>query len=88
MVFDKDGLEVKAILDWELSTLGSPIADFTYHMMAWRLPVGAKGLGILGANLKDLNIPSEEEYSELYYKKTGRIKLKTGISLWLIISFA
>ncbi len=76
MVFDKDSLEVKAILDWELSTLGSPIADFTYHMMAWRLPVGAKGLGILGANLKDLNIPSEEEYSELYYKKTGRDKIE------------
>ena len=76
MVFDKDSFEVKAILDWELSTLGSPIADFTYHMMAWRLPVGAKGLGILGANLKDLNIPSEEEYSELYYKKTGRDKIE------------
>ena len=76
MVFDEDSLEVKAILDWELSTLGSPIADFTYHMMAWRLPVGAKGLGILGANLNELNIPSEEEYAELYYKKTGRSKIE------------
>ena len=76
MVFDENTLEVKAILDWELSTLGSPIADFTYHMMAWRLPVGAKGLGILGANLKELNIPPEEEYAELYYKKTGRNKIE------------
>jgi len=76
MVFDEDSFTVKAILDWELSTLGSPIADFTYHMMAWRLPVGAKGLGILGANLKDLNIPSEQEYSELYYKQTGRDKIE------------
>jgi len=76
MVFDENSLEVKAILDWELSTLGSPIADFTYHMMAWRLPVGAKGLGILGANLNELNIPSEEEYAELYYKKTGRSKIE------------
>ena len=76
MVFDENTLEVKAILDWELSTLGSPIADFTYHMMAWRLPGGAKGLGILGANLKELNIPAEDEYAELYYKKTGRNKIE------------
>ncbi len=76
MVFDENTLEVKAILDWELSTLGSPIADFTYHMMAWRLPGGAKGLGILGANLNELNIPAEDEYAELYYKKTGRNKIE------------
>jgi len=76
IIFDKESLEVKAILDWELSTLGSPIADFTYHMMAWRLPVEAKGLGILGADLKKLNIPSEKEYAELYYQKTGREKIE------------
>ena len=44
--------------------------------MAWRLPGGAKGLGILGANLKELNIPAEDEYAELYYKKTGRNKIE------------
>lgn len=76
MIFDPNTHKVQAILDWELSTLGNPIADFTYHMMSWRLPVAAGGLGMFGANLQSLNIPSEEEYSELYYKKTGRIKIE------------
>ena len=76
MIFDPETHQVKAILDWELSTLGNPIADFTYHMMSWRLPAAAKGLGMLGADLKSLNIPSEDEYSELYYKKTGRNKIE------------
>ena len=64
MIFDPITHEVKAILDWELSTLGNPIADFTYHMMSWRLPAGAKGLGMMGSDLKSLNIPSESEYAE------------------------
>ena len=76
MIFDKKNNSVVAILDWELSTLGNPIADFTYHMMSWRLPVGARGMGIMGADLKKLNIPKEDEYAELYYKKTGRTKIQ------------
>ena len=72
MIFDKQNNKVMAILDWELSTLGNPIADFTYHMMSWRLPAAAKGLGMMGSNLEELNIPSEHEYAEMYYKKTGR----------------
>ena len=76
MVFDKDTNEVIAILDWELSTLGHPIADFTYHMMCWKLPLAAEGIGILGANLKELNIPNENEYAEAYYKKTNRNEIQ------------
>ena len=76
MIFNKDTNHVEAILDWELSTLGNPIADFTYHMMSWRLPVGAKGLGMMGSDLKELNIPSENEYAEMYYKKTGRSRVE------------
>ena len=76
MIFDKKNNSVVAILDWELSTLGNPIADFTYHMMSWRLPVGARGMGIMGADLQKLNIPKEDEYAELYYKKTGRTKIQ------------
>ena len=37
MIFDPETHQVKAILDWELSTLGNPIADFTYHMMSWKI---------------------------------------------------
>ena len=76
MIFDKKNNSVVAILDWELSTLGNPIADFTYHMMSWRLPVGARGMGIMGADLQKLNIPKEDEYAELYYKRTGRTKIQ------------
>ena len=76
MIFDKQNNKVMAILDWELSTLGNPIADFTYHMMSWRLPAAAKGLGMMGSNLEELNIPSEHEYAEMYYKKTGRSKIE------------
>ena len=72
MVFDKHSNQVIAILDWELSTLGHPIADFTYHMMTWRMPLGVQGIGILGANLDELNIPNENEYADAYYQKTNR----------------
>ena len=74
MIFDENN-RVIAVLDWELSTLGNPIADFSYHMMSWRLPVGAK-IGMLGANLDELNIPNETDYAELYYNKTGRNKIE------------
>ena len=74
MIFDNNN-KVIAVLDWELSTLGNPIADFSYHMMSWRLPVGTK-IGMLGANLEELNIPTEQEYADLYYKKTGRNKIE------------
>ena len=74
MIFDENN-RVIAVLDWELSTLGNPIADFSYHMMSWRLPVGTK-IGILGANLDELNIPNETDYAELYYNKTGRNKIE------------
>ena len=74
MIFDKNN-KVIAVLDWELSTLGNPIADFSYHMMSWRLPIEAK-IGMLGANLEELNIPTEQEYADLYYKRTGRNKIE------------
>ena len=76
MVFDKNTNEVIAILDWELSTLGHPIADFTYHMMTWKMPLAVQGIGILGANLKELNIPNEDEYAEAYYRKTNRNEIQ------------
>jgi aminoglycoside phosphotransferase (APT) family kinase protein len=43
--------------------------------MSWRLPIGAK-IGMLGANLEELNIPTEQEYADLYYKRTGRNKIE------------
>jgi aminoglycoside phosphotransferase (APT) family kinase protein len=62
---------VIAVLDWELSTLGDPLGDFTYYLMNWVMPHdGRAGLG--GLDLKPLNIPTQEEAVELYCAQTGR----------------
>lgn len=60
-----------AVLDWELSTLGHPLADFAYHCMYWRLMPG-EFRGIAGLDHKALGIPTEEEYVESYCRRTGR----------------
>lgn len=63
--------QVRAVLDWELSTLGHPLADFSYHCMAWHIPPGVFR-GIAGLDLVALGIPQEQEYLELYCAATGR----------------
>ena len=63
---------VVAVLDWELSTLGSPIGDLTYHMMEWFRPVGVDMRGTLrDADLATLGIPSAKEYAARYRERTG-----------------
>jgi len=62
---------ILAVLDWELSTLGHPLADFAYHCMSWHISPG-KFRGIAGLDLDALGIPSERQYVELYCKRTGR----------------
>lgn len=64
---------VIAVLDWELSTIGHPLGDFTYHLMSWQMPeIGIGSAGLLGKDLKQLGIPREEEYVNLYCGRTGR----------------
>jgi aminoglycoside phosphotransferase (APT) family kinase protein len=58
-----------AVLDWELSTLGHPLADFSYHCMAWHIPHPGRGIG--GLDHAALGIPSEEEYMRRYCDRTG-----------------
>jgi aminoglycoside phosphotransferase (APT) family kinase protein len=59
-----------AVLDWELSTLGHPLADFSYHCMSWHIAPGAfRGIG--GLDLKSLGIPTESEYIRKYCERTG-----------------
>jgi aminoglycoside phosphotransferase (APT) family kinase protein len=65
MIFDSVEPRVKAVLDWELSTLGDPMADFTYLLMQWTMP------GLAEADLKALNIPSMEEAARIYCDVTG-----------------
>jgi aminoglycoside phosphotransferase (APT) family kinase protein len=60
-----------AVLDWELSTLGHPLADFSYHLMSWHIPPGQfRGIG--GLDLAALNIPCEADYIAAYCQATGR----------------
>ena len=59
------------MLDWELSTLGHPLADFTYHLMMYRMPAGIT-TGLAGLDLAALNIPSEADYVAAYCRRTGR----------------
>ncbi len=71
MIFHPTEPRVLAVLDWELSTLGHPLGDFTYQLLAWRLG-GSLFRGIADANLAELGIPSEAEYVAAYCRRTGR----------------
>ncbi|MBV1694502.1 MAG: phosphotransferase family protein [Hyphomicrobiales bacterium] len=75
MIFAADAPQVRAVLDWELSTLGDPLADFTYFLMLWEMPPSqgtAGSSGIKGLDLKALDIPTIEEAVALYCSLTGR----------------
>jgi aminoglycoside phosphotransferase (APT) family kinase protein len=62
---------IVAVLDWELSTLGHPLADFSYHCMAWRIPPGEfRGIG--GIDVEALGIPTETDYIRRYCERSGR----------------
>jgi len=71
MIFHPSEPKVIAVLDWELSTLGNPLADFAYHSMMYHISPHIVP-GVHGADFKALNIPSEEDYLAAYCKRTGR----------------
>jgi len=71
LVFDPDEPRVLGVLDWELSTLGHPLADFSYHCMSWHIP-HTLGRGIGGVDIASLGIPAERDYVRLYCQRTGR----------------
>ena len=62
------------VLDWELSTLGHPLADFTYYLMGWFFPAEMRG-GLAGVDLKEENLPTVEEVVERYGARTGRSEI-------------
>ena len=74
VVFAPDAPEVRAVLDWELSTLGHPLVDFAYHCMTWRMDGSTgRGLGDLTPEqLAQMMIPAESDYVKRYCERTGR----------------
>jgi aminoglycoside phosphotransferase (APT) family kinase protein len=75
IIFHPTEPRVLAILDWELSTLGDPLADFAYHVMAWRIPPDLFR-GLAGVEFRELGIPEEENYVAAYCRRTGKPKIE------------
>ncbi|WP_337189594.1 phosphotransferase family protein [Aurantiacibacter rhizosphaerae] len=72
LIYAPDAPQARAVLDWELSTLGDPLADFTYLAMNWALPRTRENAQIGGVDLAELGIPSLEEITRRYCDATGR----------------
>ncbi|MEO5809829.1 MAG: phosphotransferase family protein, partial [Sphingomicrobium sp.] len=81
-----DEARVAAVLDWELSTLGDPVADFVYHLLMYRMPAGLF-TGLKGLDLAALGIPLEEEYVAAYCRRTGRDHLPNRDYLVAFVMF-
>lgn len=89
MILAKGAPQIIAVLDWELSTLGDPLADFAYHLMAWHMPHSDSAAGtatLRGHDLKSLGIPSMDEYVEAYRARTG-LDPRPHLNVYLAYNF-
>jgi aminoglycoside phosphotransferase (APT) family kinase protein len=74
LIISPDGPDVLAVLDWELSTLGDPLADFSYHLMVWHMPHSDSAAGtasLVGHDLAALGVPGMDDYVAAYRERTG-----------------
>ena len=86
MIFSNEEPKIIGLLDWELSTLGHPLADLAYQCMQWRLPYESGMRGLNGLDRTDLGIPLEESYVEHYCQIRGISQIHNW-NFYLVFSF-
>ena len=89
LIVARDAPKVLAVLDWELSTLGDPLADFSYHLMAWHMPHSESAAGtatLVGQDLNALGIPSMIDYVDRYVARTA-LDPRPRLSVYLAYNF-
>jgi aminoglycoside phosphotransferase (APT) family kinase protein len=89
IILASDRLQILAVLDWELSTLGDPVADFTYFLMQWAMPPSESGAGtgsLAGADLAQLGIPGMGAAIEAYEGATG-LSVQPHLDFYLAYNF-
>jgi aminoglycoside phosphotransferase (APT) family kinase protein len=80
---------VRAVIDWELSTLGDPLADLAYHLMQWHMPPSQTGAGVgtlVGHDLARLGIPTRAAYVDAYVARTG-LDPRAHLAVYLAYNF-
>jgi aminoglycoside phosphotransferase (APT) family kinase protein len=87
-IIDLHEPRIVAVLDWELSTLGDPVADFTYHLMQWHMPVSRSGAGVgtLKGHEKEPGLPALGDYVDAYCRRTGRAGIE-NLDVYLAYNF-
>jgi aminoglycoside phosphotransferase (APT) family kinase protein len=89
LIVARDAPRVIAVLDWELSTLGDPLADFSYHLMTWHMPQSESAAGtasLVGHDLCALGIPSMADYVDDYVLRTG-LDPRSALPAYLAYNF-
>ena len=89
IILSSHGPDILAVLDWELSTLGDPLADLAYHLMQWHMPPSETGAGVgtlLGHDLGRLGIPARADYVDTYVARTG-LDPRPHLAVYLAYNF-
>ena len=86
LIFAKDAPRIIGVLDWELSTLGHPIADLAYQCMQWRLPNRGEMRGLGGVDRAALGLPGEADYVAAYARRRGLDGVEDWTA-WLVFAF-
>ena len=87
MILASDAPKIAAVLDWELSTIGDPLADFSYHLMQWHMPHADAGTGsLVGFDLAALGIPALPAYVDAYVAR-ARLDPRPHLPVYFAYNF-